>query len=125
MGGLVKQQLTPGNVKGYDKNCCEGCNLTKPIRRPVPKTAERSGENTIQVNYMPVGHSEKGWKGEVGAYVYSLRRCKIDNAYTVRGAGTEEAAETLRSYIKDIVPCLDNKPTCIQTDARNQLVTRK
>ncbi len=125
MNDLVKQRLMPKNASGYDENCCEICNRTKPIRRQVPKTAEISGENTVQVDYMPVGHNKKGWKGEVGAYIYSQRKSKIVKAFTVQGAGTEEAAETLRSYIRDIVPYFKDRPTSVQTDAGSQFTTKQ
>ncbi len=52
---------------------------------------------------MPVRVTEKGWRGEVGAYIYSLRKSKIVKAYNVKDAGVESAVQTLRNYVKDIV----------------------
>ncbi len=70
-----------------------------------------------------MGHDERGWKGEVGAYVYSSRHSKVVKAYPVRDATTVSAVETLKKYCNSILPFLGAKIDCIQTDAGTQFNT--
>ncbi len=65
---MINSGLIPDTVRPIDTDGCRVCRTTKPSRRPVPAKAERSGQTTVQVDYMPMGHEEKGWRGEVGAY---------------------------------------------------------
>ncbi len=69
-----------------------------------------------------MGREERGWKGEVGAYVYSLRQSKIIKTYTARSADAHEAVQTLRDYLTTVIPYVTNKLTCIQTDAGSQFI---
>ncbi len=84
---LARDKLVPEEAAQYDASQCDICSTMKPVRRPVPNKAERSGEIVVQVDYMPMGQGETGWKGEVGAYVYSCRISKILKAYPVRNVG--------------------------------------
>ncbi len=97
----------------------------KPMRRSVTNVAKRSGEIVVQADYMPLGQGERGWKGEVGAYVYSCRTSKILKVYPVRNATAQEAAETLKDYLLNVIRHLKKKTTCIQTDTGSQLVTKE
>ncbi len=78
-----------------------------------------------RVRNMPMGHDERGWKGEVGAYVYSSRHSKVVKAYPVRDATTVSAVETLKKYCNSILPFLGEKIDCIQTDAGTQFNTKE
>ncbi len=99
------------------------CNRTHAVKRLVPKKAECSGEVTGQVDYMPVGHEQRGWKGEVGAYAYSLRQSKFVKIYAVRSADAHEAVQTLRDYLTTVIPYVTDQLTCIQTDAGSQFMS--
>ncbi len=122
---MIKNDEIPQIAAGFDAANCETCQLTHPGRRPVPKIAERSGNITVQVDYMPMGQTEEGWKGEVGAYVYSSRSSKIVKVYPVKDVSTESALNTLKMYCKNIVPFLKEKVDCVQTDAGTQFNTRQ
>ncbi len=122
---LLKQGSVPEEALRYDTRNCNTCSVTKPTRRPVPHVAERSGESTVQVDYMPMGSSERGWKGEVGAYVFSDRNTKITKAYPVKSATSTEAVASLDLYLTQVAPYMKNKVTCIQSDAGNQFVTNE
>ncbi len=74
---MIKNGEIPQIAAGLDAANCENCQLTHPRRRPVPKIAEMNGNITVQVDCMLMGQTEKGWKSEVGAYVYSSRSSKI------------------------------------------------
>ncbi len=121
---LAKQNAVPNEILEYNPGNCEVCNRTHAVKRPVPKRAECSGEVTVQVDYMPVGREEKGWKGEVGAYVYSLRQSKIVKTYAVRGTDAHEAVQTLRDYLTTVIPYVAEKLTCVQTDAGSQFMSK-
>ncbi len=121
----LKDKAVPSTAAEYDAEDCQVCQLTHPKRRPVPHTAERSGMTTVQVDYMQMGHTEKGWKGEVGAYIYSSRTSKVVKVYTVNDASTETATGTLKSYCKDVLPFLGENVDCIQTDAGTQFNTKQ
>ncbi len=95
---MIKGGSAPKSITGYDTTECETCQLTRPMRRPVPKKPENSGKVTVQVDYMPMGHDEKGWKGEVGSYVYSHRPSKLVKVYPMNNAATEEAIKSLKKY---------------------------
>ncbi len=122
---LVKDSLIPTNAKNYESKNCNVCCRSFPGRRPVPKTSERSGYVTIQVDYVPMGKEERGWKGEVGAYVYTSRASKLVKAYPVKDASTASAAETLDMYCNDILPNLKENANCMQMDAGTQFITDK
>ncbi len=117
---LARDKLVPEEAAQYDASQCDICSTMKPMRRPVPNKAERSGEIVVQVDYMPMGQGEIGWKGEVGAYVYSCRISKILKAYPVRNATAQGAAGTLKDYLLHVTPYLKEKITCIQMDAGSQ-----
>ncbi len=120
---LVKQGSAPQEALGYDPGNCSTCSLTRPRRRPIPHVAEASGECTVQVDYMPVGQSERGWKGEVGAYVFSDRHSRVAKAYPVKSATSTEAAMSLDLFLNEIAPYVKNKITCIQSDAGSQFTS--
>ncbi len=124
MKQLVKDKMVPEVAAQYDARQCEICTLTKPMRRPVPNAAKRSGETVVQVDYMPMGKGEKGWKGEVGTHVYSCRTSKILKVYPVKNSTATEAMETLKGYLINVRPYLEKKITCIQTDAGSQFATK-
>ncbi len=95
-----------------------------PGWRPVPNKAKSSGEVTVQVDYMPFGLDEKGWKGQVvGAIIFSSRVCQMLKAYPVMSASAEEACLALDNYLSTIVPFLKEKVSCIQTDAGSQFTS--
>ncbi len=122
---LVKQGSAPEEALRYNPNNCSTCNLTKPGKRPIPHVVEASGKTTVQVDYMPLGHSEKGWKGEVGAYVFSDRHSRITKAYPVKSATSTEAVTYLNLFLTQIAPYLKNKITCIQSDAGSQFTSNE
>ncbi len=74
---------------------------------------------------MPMGHDEKGWKEEVGSYVFSSRFSKLIKVYPVNNASAEEAARSLEKYCINILPLLGEKVNCIQTDAGTQFASIK
>ncbi len=117
---MIKNGTAPQEVAGYSVVSCPTCQLTHPRRRPIPRTAERSGKVVVQVDYMPFDQEEKGWKGEVGAYVFSSRPSKLLKAYPVTTASAEDAARSLKKYCTSILPLLGEKVDCIQTDAGTQ-----
>ncbi len=114
---LVKEKMVPALAADYDADQCATCSAIKPMRRPVPNVTRRSGETVVQVDYMPMGQDKRGWKGEVGTYVYSCRASKILKVYTVKNATAEEAADTLKDYLVSVRPYLKKNITCIQTYA--------
>ncbi len=120
---MIEQNIVPNTVRPEDASSCAVCNITNPKRRPVPTTAERSGLATVQADYMPMGHDETGWKGEVGAYIFSDRSSKIVQAYPVTNASANTAIRILEHYLTYIVSKLTNKVECIQTDAGSQFTT--
>ncbi len=81
---LVKEGSIPRFTKEFTASKCRICQLTHPRRRKVPTTATRSGKVTVQVDYMPRGHKEMGWKAKVGAYIFSSTSLKIVKAYPVK-----------------------------------------
>ncbi len=122
---MIKSEAIPREAAGYTAVNCQTCQLTHPRRRPVPSTAERSGKVTVQVDYIPMGHAEKGWKGEVGAYVFSSRSSKLLKAYPVTNASAIDAAHSLDKYCRFVLPYLGEKMDCMQTDAGNQLIAQE
>ncbi len=60
---MIESKVIPSDAEGFTATTCRTCQLTQPSRRPVPSSAERSGKVTVQVDYMPMGQAEKGWKG--------------------------------------------------------------
>ncbi len=84
---MIDSGLAPKEAAGYDAAGCDICKLTHPKRRKVPKIAERSGLIAVQVDYMPMGHDEKGWKGEVGAYVFNA--CTKARNFRSQNTGTD------------------------------------
>ncbi len=71
------------------------------------------------------GQDERGWKGEVGAYVYSCRTSKILKVYPVKDATAHEATETLKDYLANVKPYIKKTITCIQTDAGSQFAAKE
>ncbi len=122
---MIANGLPPRDAAGYTVIHCHTCQTTHPRRSPVPKTAERSGEAVVQVDYMPVGQNERGRKGEVGAYVFSDRSSKVLKAYPVTNASAEEAAQCLHKYCENTLPSLRKKIECIQTYAGTQFNTQE
>ncbi len=122
---MIKDGIIPREADGYTAKSCEICQLTHPKRRHIPGTAERSEMTTVQVDYMPIGHEEKGWKGEVGAYIYSSRCSKLIKTYPVTDATAGSAAITLNKYFKDIAPMLGEKIDCVQTDTGTQFKSKE
>ncbi len=120
---MISQGLVPTNAAGFDAADCTICRKTLPKRREVRKFAERSGQTVIQVDYMPVGHDERGRNGEVGAYVFSSRYSKIMKAYPVKTASAKEAASALEKYCVYIIPYMSEEVECIQTDAGTQFLS--
>ncbi len=74
---------------------------------------------------MPVGHPERGWKGEVGAYVYSSRGSNVVKVYPVKGASTREVIETLDNYMTMVAPDTNEKFTHVQTDPGSQFTSQE
>ncbi|MCP3661907.1 MAG: hypothetical protein GY696_05320 [Gammaproteobacteria bacterium] len=120
---MVKRGVIPKTVNPNEASQCTVCRTTNPRRRPVLTVAERSGLATVQVDYMPMGRDELGWKGEVGAYIFSDRTSKIVEAYPITGTSTEAAILALEHYLIYVASTLTHKIECIQTDAGNQFVT--
>ncbi len=120
---MVKSMAVPKDAAGFSAATCRTCQLTHPGRRPVPHTAERSGKVAVQVDYMPMGQTEKGWKGEVGAYIFSSRSSKLLKAYPVTSASAPDAVDSLEKYCKFVIPFLGEKVNCVQTDAGNQFTS--
>ncbi|MCP3666698.1 MAG: DDE-type integrase/transposase/recombinase [Gammaproteobacteria bacterium] len=122
---MIESKVIPRDAARFTAVTCRTCRLTYPSRRPMPHTAERSGKVTVQVDYMPMGQMEKGWKGEVGAYVFSSRSSKLLKAYPVKNASTLDAVDSLEKYCKFVLPFLGEKVDCIQTDAGNQFTSQE
>ncbi len=120
---MIKRGIIPKTVNPNEASQCTVCKTTKPRRRPVPTVAERSELATVQVDYMPMGRDELGWKGEMGAYIFSGRTSKIVKAYPVTGTSTEAGILALEHYLIYIASSLTHKIECIQTDAGRQFVT--
>ncbi len=106
---MIKDGISPREAAAYPAAACETCQLTHPRRRPIPKIAKRSGKVVVQLDYMPLGQQERGWKGEVGAYVFSSRSSKLLKAYPVTTASAEDAVHTLQKYCTSILPLLGGK----------------
>ncbi len=121
----VKNETIPPEAAGYAATNCRTCQLTRPNRRPIPHVAERSGKVVVQVDYMPIGQEEKGWRGEMGAYVFSSRYSKLLKAYPVKNASALEAVETLKRYCKFVPPFVRERIDCIQTDAGKQFTSKE
>ncbi len=101
---MIHAKMIPSTVKPINQDSCSVCRTTIPSRRPIPSKAERSGQTTVQVDYMPMGREERGWRGEVGAYVYSHRIYKIIKAYPTTSANTNDAVSTLDHYLTHVAP---------------------
>ncbi len=125
MKEMADLNMIPKQAIHYEANQCTVCNLTKPMRRPVPHQAEKSGEITVQVDYLPTGREEIGWKGEVGAYVFASRQSKIVKVIPVKSATSKEAAEALDIFLTSVAPFMREKITCIQSDAGSQFLTKE
>ncbi len=117
---MIKNGTAPQEAAGYSMASCQTCQLTRPRKRPIPRAAERSGKVVVQVDYMPLGQEEKGWRGEAGAYMFSSRSSKLLKAYPVTTASAEDAARSLEKYYISILPLLGEKVDCTQTDAGTQ-----
>ncbi len=91
----------------------------------VPNNAERSGQIVAQVDYMPIGHGEKGWNGEVGTYVFSSKYSKLVKTYPVKTAAANDAASSLEQYCVNVLPFLGEKVECVQTDAGTQFTSKE
>ncbi len=122
---MIDKRMIPKEAESRKGEECDICLRSKPNRRPVPKPPEKSGDIVVQVDYMPVGHHERGWKGEVSAYVYSSRESKVVKVYTIKDAMTKEAIETLEDYITAVAPDLSKKFTQVQTDPGSQFTSRE
>ncbi len=118
---MIKQNMIPDEAERGKEGACDTCLKTKPNRRPVPKVPERSGDIVVQVDYMPVGHLERGWKDEVGAYVYSSRKSKVIKTYPVKDASARSASQTLEDYMTTVGPRISMKtsPTYSLTQGAN------
>ncbi len=95
---MIKEGTVPKEAEDYDATRCRTCQLTHPWRHPVPKTAESSDSTAVQVDYMPMGQHEKGWRDEIGAYIFSSRASKMPKVYPVTSAFAEDAAYSLEKY---------------------------
>ncbi len=122
---LVKDKVIPAEAVKYRARDCKACSLTYPSRRSVPRTAERSNEVVVQVDYLPMEQGERGWEGETGAYIFTSRSSKIAKAYPVKDASTATALETLDQFCTKILPFLKEKVNCLQTDAGAQFKSDK
>ncbi len=120
---LIDKGLVPESVETFNAQNCQTCMLTNPKKRPVPSHPERSGQVTVQVDFMPIGQEVKGLKGEVGAYVYSSRPSKMIRAYPVRSISAKEAAISLNKFCTGVLPFLGEQVNCIQTDAGTQFTS--
>ncbi len=117
---MIRQEIIPEAAAGFHQENCEICHITKPMRRPVRKIAEHSGCATIHVDYIPMGTKEKGWRGEVGAYVFNSRKSKLLKVYPVTNAAGMEETRALTNYLTHIAPYMKENIECIQSDAGTQ-----
>ncbi len=122
---MIDKGSIPKSAEMYDASNCQTCQLTNPRRRPVPSHAERSGQVTVQVDFMPIGQEYRGLNGEVGAYVYSCRYSKVVKSYPVRLASAKEAAQSLEKYCTCVLPFLGENIDCFQTDAGTQFMSKE
>ncbi len=122
---LIDKGLVPESVATFNAQNCQTCMLTNPKRRPVSSRPERSGQVTVQVDFMPIGQEVKWLKGEVGAYVYSSRHSKMIRAYPVRSVSAKEAATSLDKFCTGVLPFLGEQVNCIQTDPGMQFTSRE
>ncbi len=119
---MINSRILPKEASP-SQEVCNICAETKPQRQPISKKATKSGETVVQVDYMPMGYKERGWKGEVGAYVFTSRASKIVKVYPVKSLEATHAAESLSDYLTFIVPYMKEKITCIQTDVGTQFTS--
>ncbi len=91
----------------------------------MPSHAERSGQVTVQVDFMPIGQEYRGLNGEVGAYIYSSRYSKVVKSYPVKSASAKEAAQALEKYCTCVLPFLGENIDCFQTDAGTQFMSKE
>ncbi len=61
---MISNHIITPEAEGTKTEECDTCLKCKPNRRPVPTNPERSGEIVVQIDYMPAGRDEKGWRGE-------------------------------------------------------------
>ncbi len=122
---MISSGLIPTTVCPINTDSCRVCRTAMPSRRPVPAAAERGGQVTVQVDYMPMGHEEKGFRGEVGTYIFSHRINKIVKAYPTTSANVRDVVSTLDHYLTYIAPYFAEKDTCIQTDAGSQFLVEE
>ncbi len=117
---MIEQGILPTGMEPEIAPRCTTCKKTSPRRRPVPTSAERSGLITVQADYMPMGRNELGWKGEVGAYVFSDRPSKTVKVYPVTNANADTALLALEHYLTFAASDLTYDIQCVQTDAGSQ-----
>ncbi len=122
---MIDEGSVPTSAGMYDASNCQTCQLTNPRRRHVPSHAERSGQVTVQVDFMPIGQEYRGLNGEVGAYVYSSRYSKMVKSYPVGSVSAKEAAQSLEKYCTCILPFLGENVDCFQTDAGTQFMSKE
>ncbi len=121
---MIEEGTVPKEVEDYDATRCRTCQLIHPWRRPVPKTAECSDSTVVQVDYMPMGQHEKGWRDEIGAYIFSSRASKVPKDYSVTIASAEDAPYSLEKYFMYVLPLL-REVECVQTDAGGQFNSQR
>ncbi len=120
---MIDKNLISNEAENGKGEECDICLRTKPNRRPVPTTPERSEDIVVQVDYIPVGHSERGWKGEVGAYVFSSRKSKVVKTYPVKDASARGASETLEDFMTMVAPNVNENFTHVQSDPGSQFTS--
>ncbi len=120
---MIERNIVPRTVRPEDASLCTVYRVTNPRRRPVPTTAERSGLATVQVDFMPMGRNEVGWKDEVGAYIFSDRSSKVVQVYPVTSVSAGAAILALEQYLTYVVNSLTDRVECVQTDAGSQFMT--
>ncbi len=68
---------------------------------------------------MPMGQHEKGWRDEIGAYIFSSRASKVPKVYSVTSASAKDAAYSLEKYCMSVLPLL-REVECIQAGEGGQ-----
>ncbi len=82
------------------------------------------GSKVSRVGYVPIEKGDKkGWKHEVGIYVYAVRRSKLTAVYPVRGASSREAAQVLQSFFNHARSVWNVELTLVQSDQGTQFLS--
>ncbi len=125
---IITQGLAPKKAANprRPKTRCDTCLATQTRAHPVPRNPEPSGEQVVQVDYVPIERKARiGWKDELCVYVYAVRASKLTMVYPVRGASAREAVQTLEDFLILATNNWKVRLTCVQYDQGTQFLARE